>query len=90
MKIISLHEATIETSEEPISNTHLVTSSSNRKLILIQLIKNTIFIALGVISAGFGLKGFLLPNGFIDGGVTGISLLLKELTGYPLSLLIRG
>lgn len=88
MKIISLHEETIETSEEPISNTPLITSSSNRKLILIQLIKNTIFIALGVISAGFGLKGFLLPNGFIDGGVTGISLLLKELTGYPLSLLI--
>ena len=88
MKIISLHEETIETSEEPISNTPLITSSSNRKLILIQLIKNTIFIALGIISAGFGLKGFLLPNGFIDGGVTGISLLLKELTGYPLSLLI--
>lgn len=88
MKIISLHEETIETSEEPISNTHLITSSSNFKLILIQLIKNTTFIVLGVISAGFGLKGFLLPNGFIDGGVTGISLLLKELTGYPLSLLI--
>ena len=31
-------------------------------------------ISIGVISAGFGLKGFLLNNGFLDGGATGISL----------------
>ncbi len=46
------------------------------------------FICLGVASAAFGLKGFLLPNGFIDGGVTGISLLTSELTGISLSILI--
>ncbi|GAA4013377.1 YitT family protein [Hymenobacter fastidiosus] len=42
----------------------------------------------GVFSAALGLKGFLLPNGFIDGGVTGISLLISQLTGVSLSLLI--
>ena len=52
------------------------------------LLKHVFFIFLGVLSAGFGLKGFLLPNGFIDGGVTGISLLLEALTNYPLALLI--
>ena len=52
------------------------------------LLKHIFFISLGVLSAGFGLKGFLLPNGFIDGGVTGISLLLEALTNYPLALLI--
>jgi uncharacterized membrane-anchored protein YitT (DUF2179 family) len=52
------------------------------------LVKDIIFISLGILSAGFGLKGFLLPNGFIDGGVTGISLLTEILTDYPLSLLI--
>ena len=52
------------------------------------LFKNLFFITLGVVAAGFGLKGFLLPNGFIDGGVTGISLLVEALTNYPLSLLI--
>ena len=52
------------------------------------LLKSLFFITLGVIAAGFGLKGFLLPNGFIDGGVTGISLLVEALTNYPLSLLI--
>ncbi|MDG1848897.1 MAG: YitT family protein [Flavobacteriales bacterium] len=52
------------------------------------MLKSLSFIAIGVVAAGFGLKGFLLPNGFIDGGVTGISLLVEALTHYPLSLLI--
>ena len=47
-----------------------------------------IFIILGVISASFGLKGFLLPNSFIDGGVMGISLIVAEVTGLPLSIFI--
>lgn len=34
------------------------------------------------------MKGFLLPNYFIDGGVTGISLLIAEVTGFPLSILL--
>ena len=42
----------------------------------------------GVFSAALGLKGFLLPNGFIDGGVTGIALMVSQLTGVSLSLLI--
>ena len=52
------------------------------------LLKDSIFILLGILSAGFGLEGFLLPSNFIDGGVTGISLLTKALTNYPLPLLI--
>ena len=42
----------------------------------------------GVFSAGFGLKGFIIPNGFIDGGVMGISLLVNHETSIPLSYLI--
>lgn len=49
---------------------------------------SAMYLALGVLSAAFGLKAFLLPNDFIDGGVTGISLLVRQLTGLPLSLLI--
>ncbi|MFT4525416.1 MAG: uncharacterized membrane-anchored protein YitT (DUF2179 family) [Bacteroidia bacterium] len=52
------------------------------------LLKNSLLLSIGVISAGFGLKGFLLPNTFIDGGVTGISLLIAEVTDIHLSLLI--
>jgi len=49
---------------------------------------NAALIALGVVSAGMGLKGFLLSRGFIDGGVTGISMLLAKTTGVPLSVLL--
>ncbi|MFC7666944.1 YitT family protein [Hymenobacter humi] len=41
-----------------------------------------------MLSAALGLKGFLLPNGFIDGGVTGISMLANQLSGLSISLLI--
>jgi uncharacterized membrane-anchored protein YitT (DUF2179 family) len=50
--------------------------------------RNTAFMALGILSAGFGLEGFLIPNGLIDGGVTGISLLTNKQTGISLSILI--
>ena len=49
-------------------------------------IKEYIFIIIGIFSAGFGLKGFLLPNNFIDGGATGISLLLEIVTSLDLSI----
>ena len=52
------------------------------------LLQDSFFILLGVLSAGFGLKGFLLPNMFIDGGAMGISLTIAELTNIPLSVLI--
>jgi uncharacterized membrane-anchored protein YitT (DUF2179 family) len=51
-------------------------------------IKSILLITLGVFSASFGLKGFLIPNHFIDGGVTGISLLVSFSTSIPLPLLI--
>ncbi|RNL55386.1 YitT family protein [Pedobacter jejuensis] len=51
-------------------------------------IKEIFLIIAGVTSACFGLKSFLMPSHFIDGGVTGISLLLSTLTGWNLSYLI--
>ena len=47
-----------------------------------------VLIVLGIFSAGLGLKGFLLSSHFIDGGVTGISMLLANVLGWPLSILI--
>ena len=49
---------------------------------------NAALIALGILSAGLGLKGFLLPSHFIDGGVTGVSMLVSKVMGLPLSVLI--
>ena len=47
-----------------------------------------LWILAGIFSAGFGLKGFLLPNSFIDGGATGISLLIAETTIFDISYVI--
>jgi uncharacterized membrane-anchored protein YitT (DUF2179 family) len=49
---------------------------------------NVVLIALGILSAAFGLKGFLLSSRFIDGGVTGISMLLADVLKIPLWALI--
>ena len=70
--------------------THL---SNARKIIeykieLKKLGVDIFLICLGISSAGFGLKSFLLPNNFLDGGATGISLLISELTGTSLSLIL--
>jgi uncharacterized membrane-anchored protein YitT (DUF2179 family) len=57
---------------------------------LLRTLKDTVFITLGVLSAAFGLEGFLIPNGFLDGGATGVALLVVRLTGlsFPLLLLV--
>jgi uncharacterized membrane-anchored protein YitT (DUF2179 family) len=49
---------------------------------------NALFIILGILSAGMGIHGFLLSSRFIDGGVTGISMLLSKVLGLPLPILI--
>ncbi len=58
------------------------------KVELSHLFKDSFLILLGIVSASIGLKGFLLPNAFIDGGVTGISLILTEITSLSLAIFI--
>ncbi|GAA4274787.1 YitT family protein [Aquimarina gracilis] len=55
---------------------------------VVSFLKDTFFMSAGIVSAAFGLESFLLPNMFIDGGVTGISLLISEVTSIPLYILI--
>src|SRR3954465_5600529 len=47
---------------------------------------NLALIAEGILAAAFGLKGFLLSSNFIDGGVTGVSMLLAKVTAWPLAV----
>lgn len=55
---------------------------------LIHNTQDVVLILIGILLAAIGLKGFLLPNGFLDGGVTGISLLINRLTGISISILL--
>lgn len=59
-----------------------------QKLSLRKAILDSIYILIGVLLSTVGLKGFLLPNHFLDGGVIGISLLATILTKWNLSLLL--
>ncbi len=45
-------------------------------------------IVLGVLIESFGIKSFLLPNEFIDGGITGISMLIFFISHINLGFLI--
>lgn len=59
-------------------------NKKNRDLKIFNFLGDSLFILSGVILAAFALKGFLVPNGFFDGGITGISLLIHEI--YHLNL----
>ena len=45
-------------------------------------------LTLGAILSAFALEQFLIPNTILDGGVTGISIIIFKLTNIPLSLLV--
>lgn len=51
-------------------------------------IADIILMLCGAVIAGFSLKGFLIPNNFLDGGVTGISLLVHEVYGFNFSRIV--
>jgi uncharacterized membrane-anchored protein YitT (DUF2179 family) len=51
-------------------------------------VSDVIYTILGIFFTTFALKSLLVPNAFLDGGVTGISLLIHEIFHWPLSLVI--
>ena len=57
------------------------------KKLLIHL-QDAVYIILGILSCSFAMKSFLVPNHFLDGGVTGLALLGHELHGWHLGLLL--
>jgi len=73
---------------QKISTKQLEKEISNKKIEFKHIVYDFFFITVGILSASFGLKGFLLPNMFIDGGAMGLSLIFAEITPIPLSILI--
>ena len=53
-----------------------------------QLFFESAQICLGIILASIGLKAFLLPNGFLDGGVTGIAILVSQVFNVNISVVL--
>ena len=51
-------------------------------------LKNFLQIAVGIVLAVAAMKGFMIPNRFLDGGITGISILLYEIFHINISFLV--
>lgn len=45
-------------------------------------------ITMGAMIASFALECFLIPNTILDGGITGISIILSKVSIFPMSILI--
>ncbi len=74
--------------EKILSSYELAKGFKDLQTMIFQGIKDVILILAGILSAGFGLKSFLLPSQFIDGGATGISLMISELTPLQLPIIL--
>ena len=59
-----------------------------RQINMMRQIRRAAGLTIGAMIYSAGLNLFLVPNNIIDGGVTGMSLLLSELAGIPFSVLI--
>ncbi|WML31643.1 YitT family protein [Neobacillus sp. OS1-32] len=60
----------------------------HRKLPLSKIILRAIGITIGAILMATGLEIFLVPNKVIDGGITGISIMLSYLSGWKLGIFL--
>lgn len=69
-------------------NISISESERLKRLALKNYVKDFFLVCAGIASATFGLKGFLLPEGVLDGGATGISLLINRVTNIDISILI--
>ncbi|WP_026575144.1 YitT family protein [Bacillus sp. UNC438CL73TsuS30] len=59
-----------------------------RKYPLSKIIRRAIAITIGAIIMATGLEIFLVPNNVIDGGITGISIMLSHITGWQLGIFL--
>ncbi len=51
-------------------------------------IKDYFFLTVGALIYAFAIEGFLVPSHIIDGGITGISMILSKLSAKPLGIFI--
>lgn len=61
---------------------------AGKSIDVMSILRKILGLTIGAIIYSAGLNLFLIPNHIIDGGVTGISLLVQALTGVPFSVLI--
>jgi len=75
---LQLQKAFARTDKQALSRYMAAKRAKQERKKILHVARDITFLLAGVLSAGFGLKGFLIPNDFIDGGVMGISLLIHR------------
>lgn len=60
----------------------------HRKLTKKKILQRALLITVGATLMGVGLEVFLVPNNVIDGGITGISIILSYITGWKLGIFL--
>ena len=66
----------------------VIQKKPEKRFELFDWMSDALFIVAGAMLAAFALQGFLVPNGFFDGGITGISLLIHEIYHFNLAYVI--
>jgi uncharacterized membrane-anchored protein YitT (DUF2179 family) len=79
-----------ETQEITFTNQQLehLETVQHKKLTKVKILQRALLITLGAILMSVGLEIFLVPNNVIDGGITGISIMLSYITGWKLGIFI--
>lgn len=54
----------------------------------LKIVISFFMLTLGAFLAALALESFLIPNTILDGGVTGVSIIISKLTEIPISLLV--
>ncbi|MCM2999600.1 YitT family protein [Paenibacillus cellulositrophicus] len=63
-------------------------AKTHKKLSFADLVKKFVFITVGAVLMAVALEVFLVPNEIIDGGITGISIVLSKVTAFPLGIFL--
>jgi len=82
------HKKSVKGKQHQFTAYELAMGFRELKITVLRTARDILLIILGIFSAAFGLESFLLPSNFIDGGATGISLLISEIAKVPLYYLL--
>ncbi|MFJ7975485.1 YitT family protein [Peribacillus sp. JNUCC 23] len=66
----------------------MIKKAKHKKLTARQILQRGILITIGAILMSIGLEVFLVPNNVIDGGITGISIMLSYITDWKLGVFL--
>jgi uncharacterized membrane-anchored protein YitT (DUF2179 family) len=80
----------LETKEKSLEEQQqdLINRIQHRRLTKLKILQRILLITIGAILMGVGLEIFLVPNNVIDGGITGISIMLAYITGWKLGIFL--